>query len=73
MELRRRRGLMIALIVVNIGLPAGFLLIRLLAHAFAPYANPPAGGFMIFVVLAALLAHLRLHHRHHGGLHRGIA
>ena len=53
MELRRRRGLMIALIVVNIGLPAVFLLIRLLAHAFAPYANPPAGGFMIFVVLAA--------------------
>ena len=53
MELRKRRGLMIALIVVNIGLPAVFLLIRLLAHAFAPYANPPAGGFMIFVVLAA--------------------
>ena len=40
MELRKRRGLMIALIVVNIGFPAFFLLIRLLAHAFAPYANP---------------------------------
>ena len=53
MELRKRRGLMIALIVMNIGLPAVFLLIRLLAHAFAPYANPPAGGSMIFVVLAA--------------------
>ena len=53
MELRKRRGLMIALIVMNIGLPALFLLIRLLAHAFAPYANPPAGGDMIFVVLVA--------------------
>jgi len=53
MELRKRRGLMIALIVVNIGFPAVFLFIRLLAHAFAPYANPPAGGDMIFVVLVA--------------------
>ncbi len=53
MELRKRRGLMIALIVMNIGFPAVFLLIRLLAHAFAPYANPPAGGYQIFVPLAA--------------------
>ena len=53
MELRKRRGLMIALIVMNIGFPAVFLLIRLLAHVFAPYANPPAGGYQIFVPLAA--------------------
>ncbi len=53
MELRKRRGLMIALIVLNIGFPAVFLLIRLLAHAFAPQPNPPAGGDQIFVVLAA--------------------
>jgi hypothetical protein len=53
MELRKRRGLMIALILVNIGFPAVFLLIRLLGHAFAPYANPPAGGDMIFVILIA--------------------
>jgi hypothetical protein len=53
MELRKRRGLMIALSVLNIGFPAVFLLIRLLAHAFAPYANPPAGGYDIFVVLVA--------------------
>ena len=53
MELRKRRGLMIALIVMNIGFPAVFLLIRLLAHAFAPYANPPAGGDLIFMPLAA--------------------
>jgi hypothetical protein len=53
MELRKRRGLMIALIVLNIGLPALFLLIRLLAHAFVPYANPAAGGQAIFGVLVA--------------------
>jgi hypothetical protein len=53
MELRQRRGLMITLIVLNIGFPAVFLLIRLLAHAFAPYANPPAGGYQIFIVLVA--------------------
>jgi hypothetical protein len=52
MELRKRRGLMIALIAMNIGFPAVFLLIRLLAHALAPYANPPAGGYQIFVILA---------------------
>ena len=53
MELRRRRGLMIAVVIVNIGLPALFLLIRLLLHAFAPRTNPPAGGQLIFLVLAA--------------------
>jgi hypothetical protein len=53
MELRRRRGLMIAVVIVNIGLPALFLLIRLLLHAFAPGTNPPAGGQLIFLVLAA--------------------
>lgn len=53
LELRKRRGLMNALIVVNIGFPAVFLLIRLLTHAFAPRANPPAGGEAIFEILAA--------------------
>jgi hypothetical protein len=53
MELRRRRGLMIAIVIVNIGLPALFLLIRLLLHAFAPRTNPPAGGQLIFLILAA--------------------
>ena len=53
MELRRRRGLMIAVVIVNIGLPALFLLIRLLLHVFAPGTNPPAGGQLIFLVLAA--------------------
>ena len=53
MELRLRRGLMIALVVVNIGLPALFLLIRVLLHIFAPRTSPPAGGETIFEVLAA--------------------
>jgi hypothetical protein len=53
MELRKRRGLMIALIVLNIGFPALFMLIRLLLHAFAPQANQPAGNDLIFAILVA--------------------
>src|SRR5450755_2027892 len=53
MELRKRRGLMIALIVVTIGLPTLFLTIRLLAHAFAPKSYGPAGGYDIFNALVA--------------------
>jgi hypothetical protein len=53
MELRRRRGLMVALIVVTIGIPAVFLAIRLLAHAFAPKSYGPAGGEDIFNALVA--------------------
>lgn len=51
MELRRRRGLMIALIVVNIGIPSVFLLVRLLAHAFDPKSYGPAGGYNIYTGL----------------------
>ena len=53
MELRKRRGLMIALILVNIGLPTVFLTIRLLAHAFAPKSYGPAGGYEIYTNLVA--------------------
>ena len=53
MELRKRRGLMIALIVVIIGIPTIFLTIRLLAHAFAPHSYGPAGGYDIFNALVA--------------------
>lgn len=53
MELRKRRGLMAALIVVNIGVPAIFLLIRLIAHAVAPKSYGPAGGYEIFSSLVA--------------------
>jgi hypothetical protein len=53
MELRRRRGLMAALIVVNIGIPVVFLTFRLLAHAFAPHSYGPAGGYEIFSSMVA--------------------
>jgi hypothetical protein len=53
MELRRRRGLMITLILLNIGFPALFLFIRLLLHAFVPRTSPPAGGNQIFGILTA--------------------
>jgi hypothetical protein len=52
-ELRKRRGLMIALVVVNIGIPTIFLVIRLLAHAFAPNSYGPAGGYDIYTNLVA--------------------
>jgi hypothetical protein len=51
MELRKRRGLMIALIAVNIGLPVVFLTIRLISHAVAPNSYGPAGGYSIFTNL----------------------
>jgi hypothetical protein len=53
MELRKRRGLMIALVLMTIGFPAVFLFIRFLGHAFWPRTSPPAGGDQIFGVLAA--------------------
>jgi hypothetical protein len=51
MELRKRRGLMAALIVVNIGVPTIFLTIRLIAHAVDPKSYGPAGGYDIFTTL----------------------
>ena len=51
MELRKRRGLMAALIVVNIGVPTIFLIVRLVAHAVAPKSYGPAGGYDIFTAL----------------------
>ena len=53
MELRKRRGLMIALIVVNIGIPSIFLVIRLISHAVAPKSYGPAGGYDIYTNLVA--------------------
>jgi hypothetical protein len=51
MELRRRRGLMIALIAVNIGIPVVFLGVRLVSHWVAPKSYGPAGGYDIFTTL----------------------
>jgi hypothetical protein len=53
MELRKRRGLMVALVFVTIAIPSIFLTIRLLAHAFAPNSYGPAGGEDIFNALVA--------------------
>src|SRR3984957_18591670 len=51
MELRKRRGLMIALLAVNIGIPVIFLAVRLISHAVAPKSYGPAGGYSIFTSL----------------------
>jgi len=58
MELRRRRGLMIALLVVNIGIPATFLIVRLVAHAVAPRSYGPAGGYSVFTGLVAVILYV---------------
>src|ERR1700728_3152030 len=52
-ELRKRRGLMIALILVNIGIPTIFLVVRLLAHVFDAKSYGPAGGYDIYSNLSA--------------------
>lgn len=51
MELRKRRGLTIALIAVTIGIPAVFLAIRLLLHAVAPRTYGPAGGNDVYTAM----------------------
>ena len=51
MELRKRRGLMIALIAVNVGIPVVFLGVRLISHAVDPKSYGPAGGYTIFTTL----------------------
>jgi hypothetical protein len=53
MELRKRRGVMSALIGVTVGIPTVFLLVRLLLHAIAPRTYGPAGGYDIFSHLVA--------------------
>jgi hypothetical protein len=53
MELRKRRGLMIALILVTVGIPTVFMAIRLLLHAVAPKTYGPAGGYDIYTAMVA--------------------
>jgi hypothetical protein len=53
MELRKRRGLMVTLILVTVGIPALFLGVRLLLHAVAPKTYGPAGGYSIYTALVA--------------------
>jgi hypothetical protein len=53
MELRERRGLMITLILVTIGIPTIFLGVRLVLHAVAPKTYGPAGPYEIYTALSA--------------------
>jgi hypothetical protein len=53
MELRRRRGLMITLVLVTVGFPTVFLAVRLLLHAVAPKTYGPAGGYDIYTAMSA--------------------
>ena len=53
MELRKRRGLMVAIAVVTIGIPTVFLVIRLILHGVAPNTYGPAGGYDIYTSLTA--------------------
>ncbi|HTT59760.1 MAG TPA: hypothetical protein VMF33_06895, partial [Acidimicrobiales bacterium] len=48
MELRKRRGLMWALVIVFVGIPTIFLAVRLIMHAVNPRLYEPAGGYQIF-------------------------
>jgi hypothetical protein len=50
-ELRKRRGLMIALVLVTIGIPTVYLAIRLILHAVSPNTYGPAGGYDTFTAL----------------------
>lgn len=58
MELRKRRGLMAALALVTVGVPAVFLLVRLLLHAIAPKTYGPAGGYDVYTGLTAGLLYV---------------
>ena len=51
MELRKRRGLMITLVAINIGIPVIILAVRLIGHAVDPTSYGPAGGYSIFTGL----------------------
>ena len=53
MELRKRRGLMITLALVTIGIPTVFVVIRLLLHAFAPKTYGPAGGYDLYTAMVS--------------------
>lgn len=53
MELRRRRGVMSALVVVTIGIPTIFLLIRILLHLLDPKSYGPAGGYNVYTGMSA--------------------
>jgi len=53
MELRKRRGLIITLALVTIGIPTVFLVIRLVLHGVAPKSYGPAGGYSTYTALVS--------------------
>lgn len=53
MELRRRRGLLVTLVLVTVGIPSAFLAVRLLLHAVAPQTYGPAGGYSTYTALVS--------------------
>ena len=52
-ELRKRRGLMLLLAGVTVGLPTVYLALRLILHAAAPHTYGTAGGYDVYVGLVA--------------------
>lgn len=56
LELRKRRGLMIAVLFLTIGLPVLVLGIRLIAHLAAPHSYGPAGSPSVFQGLSQPMA-----------------
>jgi hypothetical protein len=55
MELRKRRGLMITLIAVTVGIPTVYFAARLLLHALAPNTYGPAGGYGAYAAMTAAI------------------
>ena len=56
LELRKRRGLMMAVVLLTVGLPVIVLGIRLIAHLAAPHSYGPAGSPSVFQGLTAPMA-----------------
>jgi len=48
-DLRKRRGLMLTLTAVTVGIPAVYFVIRLILHGVAPRTYGPAGGYDQYV------------------------
>jgi hypothetical protein len=56
LELRKRRGLMVAVVLMTVGLPVVVLGIRMLFHAIDPSHSGPAGSPAIFQFLMSPMA-----------------
>ncbi len=55
LELRKRRGLMVAVAILTFGIPVIFLGIRLLLHTIAPSSYGPAGSPVVFQGLSDVM------------------